>query len=144
MSDFERTFGAGPRIILTAALELPLGLVERHDRLALAGDEEDLERHRPEHLGQHAAYGQRDRRAALAVVDVPTSTCYGSTPGASFCFIAGHEVPFDDATLKSSTRRTGCYIRKVVRESEISSRGATWTVADGLSLIRDAARADVP
>ena len=37
-------------------------------------------------------------------VDVPTSTWFGSATGASFCFIAGHEVPFDQATLDGSTR----------------------------------------
>jgi hypothetical protein len=39
-------------------------------------------------------------------LDVPTSTWFGSTPGAGFCFIAGHEVPLDAATLQRCTRRT--------------------------------------
>ena len=40
-------------------------------------------------------------------LDVPTSTWFGSTPGAGFCVIAGHEVPFDAGDpADSSTRRT--------------------------------------
>ena len=33
-------------------------------------------------------------------LDVPTSTWFGSSPGPGFCGIAGHEVPFDEATLQ--------------------------------------------
>ena len=78
-------------------------------------------------------------------VDVPTSTWFGSSTGASFCFIAGHEVPFDQALLRRRcTRPTGVYVRAVVRDVGDLVARRYLTVADGLSLIRDAARADVP
>ena len=77
-------------------------------------------------------------------VDVPTSTWFGSSTGASFCFIAGHEVPFDHATLKSLYPSHGVYVRKVVRDVGELVAQRYLNVADGLSLIRDAARADVP
>ena len=35
-------------------------------------------------------------------LDVPTSTWFGNSTGASFCFIAGHEVPFDAARLQAA------------------------------------------
>ena len=48
-------------------------------------------------------------------VDVPTSTWFGSSTGASFCFIAGHEVPFDQATLDELYPTHGAYVRAVIR-----------------------------
>ena len=35
-------------------------------------------------------------------LDVPTSTWFGNSTGASFCIIAGHEVPFDAARLQAA------------------------------------------
>jgi hypothetical protein len=45
---------------------------------------------------------------------VPTSTWFGSAAGASFCFIAGHEVPFDQAALDRLDPSPGAYVRAVV------------------------------
>jgi hypothetical protein len=77
-------------------------------------------------------------------VDVPTSTWSGSSTGASFCFIAGHERPLDPATLRELYPTHGAYVRAVVRDvlSLVARRFLTW--ADGRRLIREAARADVP
>ena len=75
---------------------------------------------------------------------MPTSTWYGSSTGASFCFIAGHEVPLDQATLRSLYPTHGVYVRKVVRDVGTLVAQRYLTVPDGLELIRDAARADVP
>jgi hypothetical protein len=46
-------------------------------------------------------------------VDVPTSTWNGSSTGASFCFIAGHEIPFDSARLNQLYPTHGSYVTKV-------------------------------
>lgn len=34
-------------------------------------------------------------------LDVPVSTWSGTSTGASFCFIAGHEQPFEKSTLQA-------------------------------------------
>ena len=77
-------------------------------------------------------------------VDVPTSTWLGSSTGASFCFIAGHEVPFDQATLDELYPSHGAYVRAVARNvlDLVADRLITWH--DGLELIREAAESDVP
>jgi hypothetical protein len=77
-------------------------------------------------------------------VDVPTSTWFGSSTGASFCFIAGHEVPFDQATLERLYPSHGAYVRAVVRNVLGLVDDRFLTVHDGLKLIREAVRSDVP
>lgn len=77
-------------------------------------------------------------------VDVPTSTWFGSSTGASFCFIAGHEVPFDQATLDRLYPSHGAYVRAVARDVSRLVVRRFLTLPDGLRLIRDAARSDVP
>lgn len=46
-------------------------------------------------------------------VEAPTSTWFGNSTGPSFCRIAGHEVPFDSARLKSLYPTADDYIRAV-------------------------------
>jgi Alpha/beta hydrolase domain len=77
-------------------------------------------------------------------VDVPTATWNGSSTGESFCFIAGHEVPFDAARLRElyPTHRT--YVRKVVRNVAQLIGQRFLTLPDGIELVQEAARADVP
>jgi len=77
-------------------------------------------------------------------IDVPTSTWFGSSTGASFCFIAGHEVPLSQATLDELYPSHGVYVRAVVRNVHGLVARRLLTVADGLELIREAARSDVP
>jgi Alpha/beta hydrolase domain len=77
-------------------------------------------------------------------LDVPTSTWFGSTPGGSFCFIAGHEVPLEPAILKQQYPTHGAYVRAVVKDTAKLVAGRIITPYDGLDLIRDAAQADVP
>ena len=77
-------------------------------------------------------------------VDVPTSTWFGSTPGASFCFIAGHEEKLDPAQLDALYPSHGAYVRAVVRDVGRLVARRFLTLHDGLELIGDAARADVP
>jgi Alpha/beta hydrolase domain len=77
-------------------------------------------------------------------LDVPTSTWFGSTAGPSFCFIAGHEEPFDAARLAQLYPTHGAYVRAVVRDTVRLVRGRYITAADGLDIIREAAGAAVP
>jgi Alpha/beta hydrolase domain len=77
-------------------------------------------------------------------VDVPTSTWFGSTPGGSFCFIAGHEVPLDAATLQRLYPSHRAYVRAVIRDTARLVAGRYITGYDGLELIREAVQADVP
>ena len=77
-------------------------------------------------------------------LDVPTSTWFGSTPGGSFCFIAGHEVPFTAAQLQELYRSHGAYVRAVVKDTARLVAGRYITGYDGLDLIREAAQKDVP
>jgi Alpha/beta hydrolase domain len=77
-------------------------------------------------------------------VDVPTSTWLGSSTGASFCFIAGHEVPLDAATLARLYPTHGAYVRAVTRDVVRLVARRFLTPIDGIRLIREAAAADVP
>jgi alpha/beta hydrolase family protein len=77
-------------------------------------------------------------------LDVPTSTWFGSSTGPSFCGIAGHEVPFGEAQLSELYRNHGDYVRKVTRDTARLVADRFLTVRDGLRLIQEAARANVP
>jgi hypothetical protein len=77
-------------------------------------------------------------------VDVPTSTWFGSSTGASFCFIAGHEVPFTQAQLDALYPSHRAYVRAVTHDVARLVGRRYLTVPDGLKLIADAVRADVP
>jgi Alpha/beta hydrolase domain len=77
-------------------------------------------------------------------VDVPTSTWFGSSTGASFCFIAGHEVPFDQARLRQLYPTHGAYVLAVTRNVAGLVAGRYITAPDGTQLIEEAAHADVP
>ncbi len=46
-------------------------------------------------------------------VDVPTSTWFGNSTGASFCRIAGHEVPFDAGKLQATYPNHAAYLKAV-------------------------------
>jgi hypothetical protein len=77
-------------------------------------------------------------------VDVPTSTWFGSATGASFCFIAGWERPFEQAVLRDLYPTHGAYVRKVVRNVAGLVGQRFLTLPDGIDLVEEAARADVP
>jgi hypothetical protein len=77
-------------------------------------------------------------------LDVPTSRWEGSSTGASFCFIAGHEVPFDQATLDRLYRSHGDYVAKVRRSAYRLAAQRFITFYDAKEIIREAMRADVP
>src|SRR4051812_4415554 len=77
-------------------------------------------------------------------VDVPTSTWFGSSTGASFCFIAGHEVPLDQETIEGLYPTHGAYVREVTRDVRGLIAGRFLTRPDAQKLSREAERADVP
>jgi hypothetical protein len=77
-------------------------------------------------------------------VDVPTSTWFGSSTGESFCFIAGHEAPFDRSQLKKLYPNHKAYVNAVAKNlsSLVSQRFVTR--ADANKLLEEAKRAEVP
>ena len=76
-------------------------------------------------------------------LDVPTSTWLASSTGASFCFIAGHELPFDQATLDELYPTRGAYVSAVTRNVHELVADRYITRADGQKLIREAAQTDI-
>jgi hypothetical protein len=77
-------------------------------------------------------------------LDVPTSTWFGSSTGASFCFIAGHEVPFTEAQLLQLYPSHGPYVSQVAQDVSELVRDRFITKSDGKGLLTDAAQAAVP
>jgi hypothetical protein len=77
-------------------------------------------------------------------LDVPTSTWYGSATGASFCFIAGWEAPFSEDLLEQLYPTHQTYVRQVTRNTLARVADRTITPPDGLAVIEEAARSDIP
>ena len=77
-------------------------------------------------------------------VDVPTATWFGSSTGTSFCFIAGHEVPFDSAHLKQLYPNHKAYEREVAADVTRLNKERWITRADSVELMEGAKRANVP
>lgn len=77
-------------------------------------------------------------------VDVPTSRWSGSSTGASFCFIAGHEVPFDDALLQQLYRNDLDYDLRVADNVRRLLHERFLTRADAARLVIDAVKFEVP
>jgi hypothetical protein len=77
-------------------------------------------------------------------VDVPTSTWFGSSTGASFCFIAGHEAPFSKGLLRQIYPTHAAYVKAVTRDTRALVQQKFITNYDGQLLIKEAQRADVP
>jgi hypothetical protein len=77
-------------------------------------------------------------------LDVPTSTWFASSTGASFCFIAGHEVPFDQTTLQTLYPSHGAYVSAVAHDIGQLVGDRYITRPDGQKLMRDAAQSDIP
>jgi hypothetical protein len=77
-------------------------------------------------------------------VDVPTAQWTGTSTGASFCFIAGHEKPFGGAQLKELYPTHGAYV-KAVRNNVAELVNARFIAReDGEKLVAEARRAKVP
>ncbi|MFC6881888.1 alpha/beta hydrolase domain-containing protein [Actinomadura yumaensis] len=77
-------------------------------------------------------------------LNVPTSTWYGTSTGASFCRIAGHEVPFDAAKLRRLYPTHGRYVQAVAADTRDLVARHIITAADGRDIVREAAAADIP
>ncbi|MEO7586584.1 MAG: alpha/beta hydrolase domain-containing protein [Arachnia sp.] len=77
-------------------------------------------------------------------LDVPTSTWFGTSTGASFCFIAGHEVPFSASTLASLYSSHNDYVKKVRKDTESLVSQRFITKSDGEALIKEAKQSDIP
>ncbi|WOB08860.1 alpha/beta hydrolase domain-containing protein [Piscinibacter gummiphilus] len=77
-------------------------------------------------------------------VDVPTARWNGSSTGASFCFIAGHEVPFEAALLQQLYRNDLDYDLRVAANVKRLLRERFLTRADASKLVVDAVRLDIP
>ncbi len=77
-------------------------------------------------------------------VDVPTSTWTGRSTGASFCFIAGHEIPLPASQLAELYRSHAAYVAAVVRNSARAVVNRTITSYDALDIVAEANRADIP
>lgn len=71
-------------------------------------------------------------------LDVPRSTWYGTSTGASFCFIAGHEVPFSQKVLDRLYLSRGEYVRQVRDDVRDLQRAGFLTASDAERLVREA------
>lgn len=78
------------------------------------------------------------------LVDVPTSTWYGSSSGGGFCFIAGHEVPFGEDRLQRLYGSHARYVQAVSRSVDALVDDRLLTVADGRWVVEQARVSDVP
>jgi hypothetical protein len=88
-------------------------------------------------------YGNVQGGLRSSYLDVPVSTWYGTSTGASFCFIAGHEVPFSQSTLDTLYRNHGVYVREVRADLRSLQRQRFITADDARLLLRDATRSDI-
>jgi hypothetical protein len=68
----------------------------------------------------------------------------GASTGESFCFIAGHEQPFDVSRIQQLYPDHKTYERKVEASVERLVKERWITRADGEDLIEEAKRARVP
>lgn len=77
-------------------------------------------------------------------VDVPTSTWFGSSTGEPFCFIAGHEVPFDRAQLKKLYPNHKAYVNAVAKNLSSLVTQRFVTKSDAKNLLEEAGKAEIP
>jgi hypothetical protein len=77
-------------------------------------------------------------------VDVPTSSWTGSSTGASFCFIAGHEVPFTPERLRTLYPTRAAYVDAVRRNVADLVRQRFIVREDGEAVVREAQKSPVP
>ncbi|WP_205705505.1 alpha/beta hydrolase domain-containing protein, partial [Kineococcus indalonis] len=71
-------------------------------------------------------------------LDVPRSTWYGTATGASFCYIAGYEVPLPDTVLERLYPSPGEYVRRVRQDVRDLQRAGFLTRSDAERLVREA------
>jgi hypothetical protein len=71
-------------------------------------------------------------------LDVPTSTWFGNSTGASFCSIAGHEVPFSAAQIASLYPTKDDYVAKVAADAQSLVDQRYLTPEDGRYIVQEA------
>jgi len=89
-------------------------------------------------------YGNAKGGVRSPFVDVPTSMWTGSSTGASFCFIAGHEAPFTAERLKMLYPNHEAYVTAVRRNVADLVEKRFIVREDGDVLIHQAQMARVP
>jgi Alpha/beta hydrolase domain len=83
-------------------------------------------------------------------VDVPTATytpfdtVAHTTAFSGFCILYGYSTPFEGSTLKSLYKNHGAYVNQVTRETNQLVKGRMWLQADGVTVKKEAAHANVP
>ncbi len=77
-------------------------------------------------------------------VDVPISTWFVNSPGDLICNLSGFEIPFDAATLQFLYPTHSDYVQKVVKDALPLVQQRFLTLMDGLKIVVEAVRADVP
>ena len=77
-------------------------------------------------------------------VDVPTSTWHGSSAGGGFCFIAGHEDPFDEERLRALYPTREAYVDAVRRDTRKLVHRRFLTPEDGRAVVEQAEASGVP
>jgi hypothetical protein len=104
----------------------------RHSRQADLGDRKTYCTAHPASRRQSAEHAGEQRR------DPSNARWFGSSNGPKFCFIVGHVVPFDQATLPSLYPTHGAHVRGVIRDVFGLVAQRYLTPADGLKLIHQA------
>lgn len=89
-------------------------------------------------------YGNVQGGLRSSYLNVPVSTWNGTATGASFCFIAGYEGPFDQSTIEALYPNHGVYVRAVRADLKSLQRQRFITADDARLLFREAARSDIP
>lgn len=79
----------------------------------------------------------------LSQVEAPIALNTGDNSGASFCFLFGTHIPFDDETLAALYPSHGRYIAAVGRADHDAVRGGYITRADARQNLADAIRSDI-
>jgi hypothetical protein len=77
-------------------------------------------------------------------LEVPAATWNGASTGESFCFIAGHEIPFDATRLTNLYPDHQTYVRKVEESVSKLVRERWITAEDGKDLVEEAKQARIP
>ena len=77
-------------------------------------------------------------------LDVPTAQWFVGSSGPGLCFLLGHVDPFDEAQLGQLYPRHKVYVDKVIAATFRLIFQRLVTLEDGLEIIREARRSDVP
>ncbi len=72
------------------------------------------------------------------ILDVPVSTWYGTATGASFCFIAGYEVPLDRSVLEELYDGEADFVDRFARDAQEKVDRGLLTERDAEDLVRKA------